>query len=52
MGETFGNKDFDDVSIDTTTYSLRVDEAEHFGRMFQCIWLQVIEIQPIVITYI
>ena len=44
MGETFGNKDFDDVGLDTTTYSLRVDEAVHFGRMFQCIWLQVIEI--------
>lgn len=52
MGETFGDKDFDDISIDITMCSLSMDEAESFGRMFQCIWLQVIDIQPILITYI
>lgn len=51
-GETFGDKDFDDISIDITMCSLSMDEAESFGRMFQCIWLQVIDIQPILITYI
>ena len=28
MGETFGDKNFDEVSIDITIYSVRMDEVE------------------------
>lgn len=37
MGETFADKDFEEVSIDITIYSLRMDEVESFARMLQCI---------------
>lgn len=42
LGETFGDKAFDEVSIAITVHSVRMDEVESFGRMRQCIWLQAI----------
>lgn len=48
MGETFGGRDFDEVSKDFTMYSLSVDEVESLEGLLQCVWLQTIEIQPVV----